>query len=1482
MAQQRANATKVSTPQRAKSPGKGSHQSLANSFVPGGFGNQALSRLLQGKRIQSDPAVSEPNEPYELEADRLAEAVMRMPAGSRLDGRLVNPTRSSPQQFFPQPEDTSDFESATSSTNAAPVLFPERLANSIGNGKPLTDDTRVFMESRFGVDLSQVRVHNDLNAAEMNEELGAQAFTTGSEIYFGAGKAAGKNELTVHELAHIVAGHGGLKRLWRKPKGVVTEGEIQVNAEPQPQEEKWERLWVKATGMDAAAKVLAPALAKIDKRKLVLIGLHPQFLKVYDSTGASLGRIPFKDDLKLTFNPGVYAVGPDGLTAITVSTVDPNRLKYERDAEGKLRSVIGQRPLNKKEQEQVAEEQKKAKQENRAPKPIPIEMVDIGNAVTDPAKLKSLVQQVPGGILVYFVPKYDVGEGGKGGGESKGIYASPIQGRGDGQPANAPPWPVSMEGPKLVPIDSDPTYAAKVDWTANGNFSLASQVISQVGETIYYKWELFDITQYARKQLAKDPAGTKESGSEKPEKTLDQRIEDFKKSKSGTGTDVTGMGGANREFNREFEDWWKDTKRANKGVVDPNGDTTGERLSNAAANRLSLELAPVSLLTTAVGAALKWVAELFAGPRQQQEIPLKKEGVFLIRVITTPGINEDREGKQIIRPPSVAANVTEVTPMEKAVNESLDEPGAQLAELQSQIDLAEKAGNKDKADYLRSLLSAAKQRLEGSPKDLLTAKREQKQKELEKFQHDYPTLSDYSRKRDVEMLDDQIKLYDRHEAERKKGAPAGLSPMQRLNATLISEVTGEQYPLLLSAGPMAMEGDTHRWMISDVTNRSGNSFIGLGSKPSEALRSAFRKFGAEAAYGRGRLGLRTAGLALEKDAPPTIYEESQPADWALAEKRIDDLVTTLAVLGLMVASAGTAGALLGAAVAAARLIKRWQAGTLYLDAQTVGDALGLLGGLGAAGQLAGGLRVQKFEKVFAITQEGRASETQIARAAEALKGAQTIAKGVEIANEAINYAGVIWGNVSFIDQMMSINAEESSGTITHAAARRQRAMAISSAVQNNGLFIAGNVLKAKQAANEKNKTSQPAEKVTPKEEKVTGEPAAKEPPKEKITGEDKPQDKTEDRGAAGKPEPLPISERQATPAELKAALPADLRKMLVIDESLHGDSAEAHYKLDEKTGLISEITLSCSPDVRPDTVRLHTETLRAMQRYQGFSGRVRQAIAWVGELIGVTALSPEKNPKSFEAVLEIQKLPKLIEAQMEAMKRMDPNAREKAEGQLEHLKVQLDKHLRTLELGGGGEAAGYVASKGLSKAKQKKYDELRAKLREHDAGTAKHKSIRREMYELIGGDLPYASWEKVYESNVERANKANVSVAAEHKRLGWGKPEQTIEMGKGEVRRLDIADTDPKVMKGAEVKEYETGVIYANEEILSEVQRDAKLVKRGWDITWILVDTEPSGPLLTALLAGGIPVEIRTRGANGNSRLVTRHLPPAKTKAKAK
>ena len=73
------------------------------------------------------------------------------------------------------------------------------------------------MESGFGADFSDVRIHKDTNAVQMSEELNAHAFTHGSDIYFNQSQykpetTEGK-ALLAHELTHTIQQKGGEKKI---------------------------------------------------------------------------------------------------------------------------------------------------------------------------------------------------------------------------------------------------------------------------------------------------------------------------------------------------------------------------------------------------------------------------------------------------------------------------------------------------------------------------------------------------------------------------------------------------------------------------------------------------------------------------------------------------------------------------------------------------------------------------------------------------------------------------------------------------------------------------------------------------------------------------------------------------------------------------------------------------------------------------------------------------------------------------------------------------------------------------------------------------------------------------------------------------------------------------------------------------------------------------------------------------------------------
>ncbi len=92
-----------------------------------------------------------------------------------------------------------------------------------GGGAPLAEPVRAEMEGHLGIDLSAVRVHTDNAAASLNRAVQAEAFTTGTDVFFAPGRfdpssSAGRG-LLAHELTHVVqqsVGDGG-------PDGTVSD-----------------------------------------------------------------------------------------------------------------------------------------------------------------------------------------------------------------------------------------------------------------------------------------------------------------------------------------------------------------------------------------------------------------------------------------------------------------------------------------------------------------------------------------------------------------------------------------------------------------------------------------------------------------------------------------------------------------------------------------------------------------------------------------------------------------------------------------------------------------------------------------------------------------------------------------------------------------------------------------------------------------------------------------------------------------------------------------------------------------------------------------------------------------------------------------------------------------------------------------------------------------------------------------------------------
>jgi hypothetical protein len=181
----------------------------------------------------SDLKVSSPNDAAEIEADQIADQVMRMPAG-----QTVNTNPSGAGQNEGRPIQRKNDPSANAGAEKDTSSLVDKSINS--PGRPLDSAAVDFMQPRFGRDLSQVKIHTDDNAAVSARSVNALAYTVGQNIVFGAGQYDPGSEsgrrLLAHELAHT-AQQSGSGRLIRREIDQEETAPAPETGEAQPAEQ---------------------------------------------------------------------------------------------------------------------------------------------------------------------------------------------------------------------------------------------------------------------------------------------------------------------------------------------------------------------------------------------------------------------------------------------------------------------------------------------------------------------------------------------------------------------------------------------------------------------------------------------------------------------------------------------------------------------------------------------------------------------------------------------------------------------------------------------------------------------------------------------------------------------------------------------------------------------------------------------------------------------------------------------------------------------------------------------------------------------------------------------------------------------------------------------------------------------------------------------------------------------------------------------
>jgi hypothetical protein len=96
-------------------------------------------------------------------------------------------------------------------SGSGPAHLDREIARAIddrrGRGHELDGEARANLEGAMGEDFSDVRVHDDADAHELSTAVSAEAFTTGSDVFFQSGKydpaSSAGQKLLAHELTHV-------------------------------------------------------------------------------------------------------------------------------------------------------------------------------------------------------------------------------------------------------------------------------------------------------------------------------------------------------------------------------------------------------------------------------------------------------------------------------------------------------------------------------------------------------------------------------------------------------------------------------------------------------------------------------------------------------------------------------------------------------------------------------------------------------------------------------------------------------------------------------------------------------------------------------------------------------------------------------------------------------------------------------------------------------------------------------------------------------------------------------------------------------------------------------------------------------------------------------------------------------------------------------------------------------------------------------
>jgi hypothetical protein len=979
-----------------RTPSPGTHNGGAFSGGP----------LSEGIKGGAQPAVRRKCAQCEEEEEK-RKRIHRKEAG---DGECVQRKCAACQE---EEEKTLRRKENGAEAGAAPRSVHEVLR---APGRSLDASTRAWMEPRFGHDFSNVRVHTGSAAAQSARDVNALAYTVGSDLVFAHGQYSPETDqgrrLLAHELTHVIqqtsaegpAGNGSPVRTMSRQQG-------EFSGAPARRLQRQDHV--------LTAVPAAPAASSC--RTGMPVGAahaRPEDHGRWPSGSYSIWGPPYNGQDAATYSYQTIqawmrwrfgALSPAVASRIQTEATGWNwswtgtppavgcqsGTAFSMDDMQRLVRLADRDPAARQAE---SRETRAGMPALPAPQPIP------DTIVTAPG--------VPGSAPPPPVP--DVHTRVEQALDPTSVYEAGAPG------SNQPPFPARMDGPDMEVPRGTGTFNMVLDYEAVTSDPLLQMAYHM--SLVNYHWELFDVSAMVRAGMGR---GAQEEA---------RRMGESPQAEAAAG------GATQRRAQAAVEQLSEETIRSWRELRDPRtaaeGGSAVDVITRSFANELNLYLLPVSAIISAGGQVVSALGDLMGGYSQEKEVTFpNREGFYMVRCIAQPAPRGPQRSE--IRAASVRSKIVEVRPIETLARNALDAPEAAIAELQLQRVMTSDAATIARLDRQ---IAAIRQQSGGDIVAYLTqliATREAEQAQAPAWQR-----SRYDR----ELASLRLRL---SQAQRQREGTTG--EHYRPRAAFTSVVTGDTYPLMLELTELPV-AHGFRVRLTDLTVPDRPPIDRNGSSREQAVRNAFQEMAFHGDLGRGRLVVRMPENWT--GAPREFSTPTGDASTAIVRRRLQDLATALLILSVVVPGVGEVSAVIAAGLAVERLISRALAGNLRLDAESVSDTMAILGAVAQGAQLVGRLRIARAGQSF-IAAARTGEEGALRTAVAALETARAAGRILDATAMVTNIGGLIWGDLVTLNRLAQLQQDEMDGTVTHSAARRQRAEMLAGAIRDHGVMLAG-------------------------------------------------------------------------------------------------------------------------------------------------------------------------------------------------------------------------------------------------------------------------------------------------------------------------------------------------------------------------------------------------------------------------------------------